>query len=173
MKHIGNFTVTSGKLIVSDPCYDRDVWCMGELSNVQNGEWEAFVVVSNEGDWGNRIAELIIRHTSRPDIEDIDIDRPTSFHVGVDSGQAGFFCDSIYPHGDCGEYDDLSSFYGRACDKTLNTSEQAGIVDNAGVVSSSGFGDGSYDCYVHHDSETGKIVAASIVFISDDEDDDA
>jgi hypothetical protein len=167
MKHIGNFNVTSSKLVVSDPCYDRNVWCRGELTGVQNGQWDAFAIISDEDDWGMRVAELFIRHESRPDLEDIDADRCVEFTVGVDSGQAGFFCDSLYPQGDTGDYDEPASFYGKACNATLG--DHGDIIDDAGVVCSSGFGDGSYDCYVHIDDETGKIVAAAIVFINDEE----
>lgn len=39
---------------------------------------------------------------------------------------------------------------------------------NRGVVSETGFGDGSYSLYVGKNNE-GKIVSASIIFIADDE----
>lgn len=40
----------------------------------------------------------------------------------------------------------------------------AGILDNRCCIASSGYGDGSYDCYVARDPE-GKIVAATLKFI--------
>lgn len=33
------FTVTSGALRVTDPCYHMEVWCAANLENVMNGEW--------------------------------------------------------------------------------------------------------------------------------------
>ena len=42
MIDLGKFDVVSGRLAVSDPCYDEDVWCRGELENAKNGYWLAF-----------------------------------------------------------------------------------------------------------------------------------
>ena len=41
MINLGSFEVVSGKLAVSDPCYDTDVWCRGELENCKLGNWVA------------------------------------------------------------------------------------------------------------------------------------
>ena len=37
------FSVTSGALSVTDPCYQDDSWCSGVLSEVRNGTWLAQV----------------------------------------------------------------------------------------------------------------------------------
>lgn len=49
IQQIGTFKSKSGKFIVSDPCYKK-------------GEWRSFLNISDEGDWGNRVAELIVVH---------------------------------------------------------------------------------------------------------------
>jgi hypothetical protein len=134
--------------------------------------------------------------------------------IGVDSGQAGFFCDSIYPQGKTGEYSDKKSFYGQCCEATNPDDEffmvkrmishykevlRIAIKDNApnieslkekisdykkelerektnnkpidynsvmgaGVVSSSGFGDGCYSLYEKKNAE-GEVVALKIKYI--------
>jgi len=96
----------------------------------------------------------------------------TNIEVGVDSGQCGIFQDSKYPEGDTGEWGEKDSFYGKCCELTLGN-ENGGVLD-FGIVSSSGYGDGSYDCLIF--SSNDKISAIRIIFISDenieDEDED-
>jgi hypothetical protein len=144
---------------------------------------------------------------------DIKKGQRVSFIVGVDSGQAGIFCDSIYPiTSDIGEYEDVGSFYGACCNATcgagysskgqlfslkqemgilkdylknrpddkysklrLETIKEkiakhvdipwikAGLVFGKGVVSCSGYGDGSYRCYVYKKNE--KVIGIRIFFI--------
>ncbi len=101
--------------------------------------------------------------------EDSDADGPwhlTPIKVGVDSGQAGFFDDDLYPEGDPGEFTDADSFYGQACKLTLN-GNIAGCLD-FGANAQSGWGDGCYECFVKC-NEHGVAVAARIVFINEDE----
>lgn len=89
-----------------------------------------------------------------------------------DSGQAGFFCDSIYPKGETGEFGDKETFYGVACDATLETEHSAGIIFNKGFLSSSGFGDGGYNLYLHKTNDTGEVIGAKIVFIGDEDEEE-
>jgi hypothetical protein len=94
--------------------------------------------------------------------EDTDID------VGVDSGQAGIFDEEKYP--EIGSED--KEFYDNCCDVTLNM-PNAGLVKRDddenlfGIVSSSGFGDGSYRCMVKKHED--KVIAVKLIFISDEE----
>ena len=60
------------------------------------------------------------------------------------------------------DYGDL--WYNHACDITL--SEMSAGVMPYGVVSSSGFGDGSYVCYTHKGSD-GEIDFAFVIFIDE------
>ena len=49
---LGTFEMASDRMAVSDPCYDTDVWCRGELQDVLPGIWEASVIKRDEGEWG-------------------------------------------------------------------------------------------------------------------------
>jgi len=100
--------------------------------------------------------------------------------VGVDSGQAGFF-DVFKYAAAVSDKDDSRSrrdsqdssfedFYGRVCDLTLDD-KSFGVVE-FGVASSSGYGDGSYNCYFRRNS-LGEVIEAVITFIHDDEDEDS
>lgn len=161
---LGTFEVTSGKLVVSDPCYSRGTWCMGILEGVRKGTWTARIFISDEKEWGKRVAELEVLHSGVKDPPALGLWENTGIDVGVDSGQAGFWDDSKFGNGE-GAHDDPESFYGKACNKTLHGG-QAGVMDG-GVVSSSGYGDGGYDCYVLKDGDD--IVGAKIIFITEDD----
>jgi hypothetical protein len=166
MEKIGKFTIQSGEVLVTDPCYERPHTPENILQNVRNGVWHAFIERLDHI-WGLPISELIVRHCATPD--SIKIDDLARFDVPVDSGQAGFFDDQFYPTGDTGDYGDPNSFYGRVCNLTMSP-KRAGVVA-FGAVSSSGYGDSCYDCYIAKD-EDGVIIAAKIVFIGDDLDEE-
>lgn len=126
----------------------------------------------NPDDWTGRVAYLHIRHESVMN-EPID---PFAFvkaemHVGVDSGQAGFFdleafklvaqlpnhaADKIpnHPH---------KAFYETCGEQTLGA-DAWGVVQGMGCVSSSGYGDGSYSL-LERRNEAGELIEARIVYM--------
>jgi len=159
------FEVASGKIRITDPFYSDDVWCKIDSFPAKNGKWKAYVVKSDEGDWGIRCAVLIAYHEDHPVI---DQDEPMNLigNIGVDSGQAGIFDEGVYPRDNStGEYDDTNTFYGQCCKVTLSEDHWGTIP--GGVVSSSGYGDGSYQAFGN--MKNGKYVAIKIVFIEPDE----
>lgn len=114
-----SFEITSGKMIVTDPCYDKETWCQAKLDNVKIGKWHATAEYSDEGEWGARVASIWVWHDS------LGIDNPgrdfpccnesIPADIGVDSGQAGFFDLEKYP--DDPHKDD--AFYNAVCKLTL------------------------------------------------------
>lgn len=161
----GSFKISSGALRVTDPCYAKDVWCSGTLDNVKNGDWWAEALYITSKGWGTRVSEIRIfavhQETGNSDWINSDI------HVGVDSGQAGFFDEELYPEGE-GDYGDKNSFYGQVCELTFGA-YGAGTLEY-GAVSCSGYGDGGYEC-LYKTNESGKVVAAKIIFITEEEED--
>jgi hypothetical protein len=127
-----SFEITSGKMIVTDPCYDKETWCQAKLDNVKTGKWHATAEYSDEGDWGDRVASIWVWHDSLG-ITDPGRDFPNCNEsipadIGVDSGQAGFFDLEQYPddpHKD-------NAFYDAVCKLTLSgipfsALEEAGV----------------------------------------------
>jgi hypothetical protein len=171
------FTITSSRIRVTDPCYTKDIWCSGVIENCLNGKWVASTFVRNEGNWGYRNAELRIWHSDYNEQCAISADIDSNIDVGVDSGQAGFFDDSQYPDDkkSIGDYGDLNSFYGKICDGTSKDVHighiKAPFISIAnigfGVCCSSGFGDGGYQCFIKKVNDV--VIAAKIIFISDEE----
>jgi len=46
---LGSFEVIGGEVIVTDPCYDRDL--KNKVENVKNGTWLASTVMTDANDW--------------------------------------------------------------------------------------------------------------------------
>lgn len=168
---LGKFEVHSGRMIVSDPCYAENLWCCNTLETVHNGTWKAYVIYDAADEY-QRVVCLIVEHESAESLPEIMEDAP--FCVGVDSGQAGFFDAAHYRddrlidlHRTSTERADL--WYERCCQLTL-ARQQAGVLPY-GTVSSSGYGDGCYDCFYQRDA-LGYIVRAEILFIDAEADDD-
>lgn len=164
----------SNEVMVSDPCYEVPTWCQHKLTNVLPGEYFTNVIKSDEGNWGTRIGALVAIH--RDYIEDpLSFREVKSADIGVDSGQAGIFSmetyrkDEIFMN-EVSEFnksyqgwkdDGGEQWYGHMCDRTLGD-EGWGVYDR-GVVSSSGYGDGSYELSVA--KHKGKIVGIAINYL--------
>ncbi len=177
MEAIGSFTCQSGSFRISDPCYDTNVWCSGQINGVKLGTWHAFVERHDGGvSWGERIARLVVFAEGHNPSVEMDW-QAVDFEVGVDSGQAGIFdlasyrCDDAITQADFGEtaWECQGAFYS-ACGSHTLSERSAGCL-HCGAVASSGYGDGSY--LAETACVGGEIVAVRITFIGDsDEDED-
>lgn len=166
---VKKFEIESGKVIVSDPCYEVGTWCMGVLENVKKGAWLATVEHSYEGRWGKRVAELIAFHESCTQLDSLTTEK-TNIVVGVDSGQAGIFDEKYYRNDtvlpknfieENNEYEE-DYWYEFCCYSTVI--EERWDVIPYGVVSCAGFGDGPYSCYVHK-NDNQEIDFIKIIYI--------
>ena len=170
LEYIG--TVSLGtKVMVSDPCYRLKTWCQGVLENVKAGIWNAYLRMSDEGEWGIRVAELIVIHSECAKTNPIVIDELQTFEVGVDSGCAGIFDYDYYAKYHTEDETNRNWYDTIICKQFFPTHEQSGwensiFTDSEGVASSSGYGDGGYDCFVSRNDE-GEIIGIKIVFIDD------
>lgn len=178
MNKLGKFEIRSGKVLVSDPCYDLDTY--GEIDNVRKGEWVA--EVSLKECFGMRVSRLYAHHVSFPcDNPFYEEWKEEPITVGVDSGQAGIFDVDYFKNQDVAkDYEYLNpdeiinkgedDWYSMCCDQTLHTECDAGVIP-FGVVSSSGCGDGSYSCFSI--KKNGEVVAIMIDFgLENDESDE-
>lgn len=165
---LGDFEVTSGQLVVSDPCYElnRETIIMGVLDDVVPGTWVGQVEKMEVRDWGEACAKLTAYHRSVAEqMEHLEWVK-CSFIVGVDSGQAGIFELNKYriPDSDALETntDSDSDWYFACCDIT-ERGHEAGVLDG-GVVSRTGMGDGTYGVYTATNQQN-QIVGVKIVFL--------
>ncbi|XWV26049.1 hypothetical protein QJ857_gp1031 [Tupanvirus soda lake] len=167
--HLGSFVVESGKILVSDPGYDfnidkydtkPDAWNLNLLlDSVVNGQWDSWVVVDETT---NRNAQLIcVNHNKHDNLEELLNKKEWEILndvICVDSGQAGIYDLDHFKGGDNDEW------YEKNCDITLDMDYSAGTISH-GVVSSSGYGDGMYDCHIFKIND--KTTAIRIIFIDD------
>lgn len=160
---------------VSDPCYDNDVWCKTRLTDVYPGEYNVEVEKSDEGNWGNRVSRLTVIHKGY--IMECADESSWEEHseIGVDSGQAGIFCESSYRNDEMADRittppndfkisgkSEGDLWYEKMCNFTLSEN-QWGLYDT-GVVTSSGYGDGGYPLDVVRNDD-GQIVGMRITYI--------
>lgn len=173
-------TITLGKeVMVSDPCYTEPTWCQVKLDDVKPGIYNAYHKEHDSGDWGVRSSMLLVIHQDHTE-DELEWDQEDG-EVGVDSGQAGIFSYETYRKdglqmevptvgydGRSFEWlDSLSradevggDWYTKMCKKTLTT-DGWGTYDQ-GIVSRSGFGDGSYSLYTARID--GEVVAMAVDF---------
>lgn len=164
--------VLGPKVMVSDPCYEIGVWCQGIIENVKSGRYNCYVDDGDAGTWGGRTYRLLAVHSDYDVYNNVYCDDHLKFDVGVDSGTCGIFDFEYYKsnHNELGENNiDQDTWYDinvfEECENGYN------ICDEKGVWSQSGYGDGSYNCYVQRDKD-GNVVAIEIIFIEEDEDDE-
>ena len=177
-------TITlSNEVMVSDPCYTVPTWCQHKLTNVLPGEYQTKVVKYDDPMWGNRCSFIIAVHKDH-NTEDKLNWRKVVADIGVDSGQAGIFCESSYRNDGIVEniktpvsdfhivFDgEGEKWYEAMCKFTLSGEGHWGSYDS-GVVTSSGYGDGGYPLEVLRESN-GYIVGMKITYLfPEDEEED-
>ena len=168
MKIIGRFKVESGKLHISDPCYDKGD---GAVVKVPNGTYVAKIGTNKDG----RVSSLVVTHsTAKPTSPWY----PLSDDLGVDSGQMSIFDLKFFKNPT--EAKDRpqpkwmdkkrikergEKFYGACCSLTCGDDSVGlgGGVLAHGAVSESGYGDGSYTGYQKLDDK-GRAVAVKVRF---------
>ena len=147
MEYVGIIELGT-KVDITDPCYDKDVWCR-ITTDCEPGAYKGYVEMSDQGDWGMRVASVsIFKGDKMWDIYEMDY----IGNIGVDAGLAGFFNNK--PDFKDDEWSEL-------CDK-IEKGNAWNLYD--GIFSSSGFGDGVYNVYANEDRN-----AFTIVFIYDEE----
>lgn len=144
-----------GSVDITDPCYNKDVWCRMNSVKIREGEYTCMVWYHTDkgkydgkpysykavGILGIYLDGKIPKQKTMKEIGSI----------GVDAGLAGFF--HYKP-----DYDDEA--WSAFCDRVRHG--DAWITED-GFYSSSGYGDGCYGVYAQ--KQNGEIVALEIRFI--------
>jgi len=173
----------SNDVIVTDPCYTEDIWCLARFTNVLPGTYKCY---TEHDDSTDRVAMLRITHLDYIAGKKSRLLYEHAADIGVDSGQAGIFCMTSYrddsydipipedsdpdwiiddgpTEGYPGQY-----WYSRVSAHTF-TNYSWGAYDR-GTVSRSGWGDGMYPVIIAKDGD--QIVSIQIQFLFDDEEED-
>lgn len=128
---------------ITDPCYDRDVWCRMNKVSIKQGSYTCVVWSEDErvGIIGIYLDGKIPKQSAMKTIGEI----------GVDAGLAGFFFDKP-------DYDNAA--WNNFCENLRN--ENVWVTED-GFFSSSGYGDGCYPVYSKQSK--GENVALEIRFM--------
>lgn len=170
------FMKLNNTVIVTDPCYKADIWCSKLLSNVKEGRFKCFFRISNNGESERYVSSLIAIHESF--LESINFKEEFQYNskqickipyynvIGVDSGQVGIFNYDYYiEHQPDNKWESNlnveKSWYRKICDITCSEN-LGGVIDNNGIVSSAGYGDGPYNCSTYYDIKTEEIIGIII-----------
>lgn len=163
------------EVMVSDPCYRVPTWCQHKLTGVLPGEYLTTVFKSDDtGGWGMRCAALVAVHKDYME-DELSWRTVTTADIGVDSGQCGIFDMESYRNDSIADeivtpestfslpYDDGDGdkWYDKMCKFTLSGQQWGSY--NTGVVSSSGYGDGSYRLLVA--KHKGQIIGIAIDYL--------
>lgn len=148
----GTITFTKNVIDVTDPCYDKGVWCRSTLP-IKPGEYE-WQAVENTGSYGTRIHSLSIFQKGA-------VLRRSEIvaYIGVDAGLAGFFENKP-------DYDDKAwkAIVDYLDGKNVCVAEKENPFKCVGICSDSGYGDGEYAVVRLHDVE-GHWVGYRIIYI--------
>ncbi|MGG3451803.1 SMI1/KNR4 family protein [Domibacillus aminovorans] len=168
---VGDFTVESGKLIITDPCYpvEKEAELQVQLSNVKNGKWTA--TISHTDD--DVVENLVVFYgEKKPSGNWHDCDKL----IGVDSAQAGIFDFAFFGRDEAISYevenvydikmDEAGLKYYVACSDVVASDAQGGIVPG-GAIAMSGYGDGLYKVKVKYNISK-EIVGVMIDFSVED-----
>ena len=138
---LGTMSV-KGDVYITDPCFNTDTWCMG-LIEMKKGEYNCFAHLFDCGIWGERIGilEIILNNEIGTSLRTDNL----GLNIGVE-------------------------WYKRVCDITLSD-DNCGVIDDEGVVSESGYGDGSYDVYGYY-NDNDELVGLKLVFIWEEDEEE-
>lgn len=168
---VGNINIPDGAVDITDPCYDKNVWCRMS-TRVKPGKYNCYSYIGEDPCWGKRvwINQIVIADDEHSAIAEERIRSGKSWRkigtIGVDAGMAGFF-----NHKPDFNDDDWAELCNWLFDETIPCLHNPNDVDNSyihrfkpgdGFWTDSGCGDGSYT--VHAIRENRKIIALEIRF---------
>lgn len=162
LEQFGTFKCNTGVLRVADGCYDPNVWCIGWLTHVKTGDYLAFKIIEKEE---GRVSHIVIIHKDKyaalvkKGAKALNLPDLLEETIGVDAGMAGFM-DASHLTGEDKLYDKICETLGNEgdcyCDKSC-------------AITTSGYGDGSYQCLYLTGCDDKKfnpqVIAAAIRFI--------
>ena len=160
LKYVGEITIKE-KIVLSDPCYEHGIWCSEEIDNMLPGTYDCFIKEYTEIKNGKvedyRVTDLIITH-SKLKKNTNRISKCVTDKIGVDSGTCGIYAEEYYKKYHTPRVND--AWYDKYVCYEL---EHVLILVGKGIISSAGYGDGSYGAYIK--KEGGKTVGVRINYI--------
>lgn len=170
LKIDGSINVDTGRVTVSDPGYNDDVWCLLKDVEVKKGNYIGIVYMGKE--YKRPHALQIVHEDERSSVPELDLENRTFENtwtfldsVGVDAGLMSMFKSGTKPNYEQDEWVKL-------CNKEF-IDKDYGCIDKSIFWSTSGGGDGCYPVYAYKNNE-GEIVSLAVDFLlhNDDEEEE-
>lgn len=146
--HIGTLNIDD-HIDITDPSYDKDVWCRANDIKVKPGKYNCTVWLDED----EKVAQAEITH-EKYTVSDSRNHFKYRQYIGVDSGMAGFFIDK--PNYTADEWIKFCN--------SLGPRRPAAFLRKYSFWSASGWGDGSYDIYQKENAK-GEIIALRIQYL--------
>lgn len=169
---LGTFNISSGKVLITDPCYDKDCVYQAKLDNVKCGAWFARVVIQEE----DRVSRLVAMHQNYQKPRGLTW-KNVSYDIGVDSGMAGMFDTNVYRDDSLVKetprfisengfipWKDSGDVWFAMCADAVHYSNNSGGVLTGGCVSGTGYGDGVYKAEALRNGD-GEVVGIRIIYL--------
>lgn len=141
--YVGKLTLEN-KVIITDPCYNKDVFRGQMTTECRPGVYWAYVNFGAD----DRVTSIIIKHHNSHKAQFNRIG-----FIGVDAGLAGFFNNK--PDYSDSEWKEMCNNYW--CKRDENGDVKDYWCLDYGVVSSSGYGDGEYEVLANKERDYFKI----------------
>ena len=141
------------KIDVTDPCYNKDVWCRTTVNAVE-GTYDCY---AREGN-GETVASAIVNSDVVDDLNSLEFEYFTD--IGVDAGMAGYFNNK--PDYTQEEWTRFWKYINRNSNDGTYLIYEKIAIDIDGFFTDSGGGDGSYPVYIAKEND--KIVAVAILY---------
>lgn len=179
---IGELNIESGRIDITDPCYDADTWCRINGLEVKPGKYDCYVSVLDGKDaetHGHRVVKMFIMH------QDVDHSKELRAHligsVCVDAGLMSISEADTKPDYTNDEWDTICENLDELLDSNpfgysavVSDEVTPGENPKPQFWASSGFGDGEYNVVVA-DSSTSEHLSeivpdfVCIEFIDDED----
>lgn len=163
--NIGKFKVKTGKVRISDPCYnlsDNGIKVNGiTVMDVKNGDWNANILYKN-----NIVTELVVVHSEFLNNSN-DWVKCYNNDIGVDSGMVCIVDDAFFGKEELIDESLITKYIFNKNDNKWSAfcfakTENMGGIIPYGCVSKTGYGDGVYSLYTKKINN--EIVAIKVVF---------
>lgn len=178
MVHIGQINL-SKDVVISDPCYQSGKWCAIELNNVKPGIYDCFIdmetFVEMDGqidkvkltEYGH-VKDLVIIHTDFFEMQ-VSSETKEENKILVDSGTCGVFDKTYYDKYHLTKDDRFDEWYYKFVSGIVKCGQiNFNNIENLGIWSESGYGDGMYDVYTTKNKQQ-EVVTIRISFEIDED----
>lgn len=164
-KHYGTIELGTS-VILSDPCYEPDIWCSAQVNNMLPGIYDCYADFTEIEHWGTRVARLVIIIDNPPHEAPQKI-KEVNACLAVDAGVFGIYDEKYFRKK---KSENPDAWYQQNVISWIAKEEGFICEDAKGFITSSGLGDGCYNAYCYLDDH-GKVYKIEVVFIEPEDDD--